>query len=92
MTQESKNSVENTLKELGKKIDQLIEESKEASLELREELDKTIATLKIKKEALEVIIRDYQERKNFRQAKGHFASALFELKKAFQALFSKRDV
>lgn len=94
--------VEKLLKDIGEKIDDLIEKGKKVSGEAGDEIDKKIDELKNKKWDLE---RDFDEMKvrfdqRFQEEKKnmepklkksgeHFKAALFQLNEAIKALFEK---
>jgi peptidoglycan hydrolase CwlO-like protein len=94
--------VEKLLKDIGEKIDDLIEKGKKLSGEAGGEIDKKIDELKNKKWDLE---RDFEEMKarldeRFQEEKKnmgpklkksgeHFKAALFQLNEAVKALFEK---
>ncbi len=86
---ESKGQVEQLLQELGKKIDQLMEEAREAKDELRDEFEEKIEELKERKEKLESEFEDFKSQEKWQEAKVHFVSAVDELRKAVKAVFQK---
>ena len=89
--EDSKGQVENILSELGKKIDQLIVETKGAKDEVRVEVEKKIKVLKKKKEKLEADFNEYKDNNEdkWKEAKNHLISALDELKMAVGTLLKK---
>lgn len=89
MSNETKGQVENILTELGKKIDQLIEEAKVAGEDLREDVQVKIEELKVKKQQLEREFEDYKSSEKWKEAKEHFSQALGEFKKGFGTMFKK---
>lgn len=89
MSEESKGKVENLLTELGRKIDHLIEEAKEASGDVREEVDQKIEELKQRKDKLEDEFQEFKNQERWQEAKVHFASAANELKQAVEKVFKK---
>ena len=91
MADESGGRVEDILAELGKKIDQLIEDAKEVKDDVRDEVEKKISELKTKKEKLEDDFKDYKQQEKWQDAKEHFHSALMELKRAAEAVFAKKS-
>jgi Sec-independent protein translocase protein TatA len=91
MAKDSQGKVEEILKELGKKIDHLISETKDASSDVRDEVEKKIEELKVKKDKLEEDFKEYKQQEKWQDAKSHFSSALQELKKAIEAMFAKKE-
>ena len=89
MANDTKGQVEKILAELGKKIDQLIVETKSASGDVREDVEKKIKELKKKKEKLEEDFESYKGKNEgkWQDAKSHLSSAAQELKKAIEAMF-----
>ena len=90
MSSETKGQVENLLAELGKKIDHLIVEAKEAGGEIREDLEEKIQDLKSKKEKIEQDFEEYKSSEKWQDAKNHVNSAVKELKAAVEALFKDK--
>ena len=88
MANEKSNKIEDLLRELGKKIDILIAEGKEAKDEVRDDIEKKIAELRKKKEQLEEDIRNYKQKESWQDAKTHFSNALNELRNAVESLIS----
>ncbi|MEM6738165.1 MAG: hypothetical protein AAF620_19065 [Bacteroidota bacterium] len=87
-----KKSVESILSELGKKIDQLIEETKKAGTKVSKETERKIIDLKKQKERLE---EEVKERANdsgekWTRARKHLNEAADSMRKAFEALFLKK--
>jgi uncharacterized coiled-coil DUF342 family protein len=91
MEEKTRGKIEELLTELGKKIDELIVEAKDVKDDLRDEIEKKIKDLKDKKEDLEKEINDYKNQEKWQEAKEHFFTALHELKKAAESIFSKKD-
>lgn len=91
MSEDSKGKVENLLSELGKKIDHLIVEAKEASGDVREDVNEKIQDLKERKEKLEEEFQEFKNQERWQEAKTHFASAAEELKMAMGKVFKKGD-
>lgn len=89
MANDTKGQVENILSELGKKIDLLIVEAKDASGEIRDDLEVKIVDLKRKKDKLEKDFEEYKDQNEdkWTDAKTHLFAALNELKKAIEAVF-----
>ena len=94
--------VEKLLKDIGEKIDELIEKGKKVSGEAGDEIDKKIEELRSKKWDLEQDIeemkRKFQERfeherehigPKLKKSGEHFKAALFQLNEAVKALFNK---
>ena len=90
MANETQGRVEEILREVGKKIDHLIEETREAKDGVRDELEKKISELKSKKEKLDEEFKHYKQHEKWQEAKEHFSSALHELKKGVEAIFVKK--
>jgi low affinity Fe/Cu permease len=84
-------SVGKILAEIGKKIDELIAETKDAKDDLVVEIEKQVKVLKEKKEKIEADIENYKDTKDERwlDAKEHLSSALDEMKKAINAVIKK---
>lgn len=94
--------VERLLRDVGSKIDELIEKGKEVSGEAGDEIDKKIVELKANKEGIE---RDFHDRKRkfeqsfhdkkramdpkLKRSAAHFKEAFVHLNEAIKALFSK---
>lgn len=93
MTNDTKGQVENILSELGKKIDQLLEETKGASVEVRADVEKKIKDLKKKKEKIEEDFSSYKDKNEdkWKGAKEHLAAAARELVKAAESVFSHKS-
>ena len=89
MEDHSKGKMEDILRELGHKIDILINEATSSSREVRSELDKVIQSLKKRKEKLEEEFNTYKDQKKWQTTKNHFGNAIGELKKAVEVLFNK---
>ena len=86
-----KKSVESILSELGKKIDHLIKETREAGMKVSEETERKIQELKAQKEKLEEEIKGLSvgSGEKWSSAKDHLNEAADSLRKAFEALFKK---
>ena len=89
MEDHSKGKMEDILRELGHKIDILINEATSSSREVRSELDKAIQSHKKRKEKLEEEFNTYTGQKKWQTTKNHFGNAIRELKKAVEALLNK---
>lgn len=93
MANDTKGQVENILTELGKKIDQLISETKDASKDVREEVETKISDLKKKKAGIEKDFEKYKEANGdrWKEAKGHLSTALGEVIKAAEKVFKEAN-
>ena len=91
MEDHSKGKMEEILRQLGQKIDLLIKEATSSSKGVRSELEKTIQSLKMRKENLEHEFYDYTGQKKWQTTKNHFGNAIGELKKAVEALLNKNE-
>ncbi|MEQ8473350.1 MAG: hypothetical protein RIC35_19290 [Marinoscillum sp.] len=91
MTNDTKGQVEGILSELGKKIDHLIHETKDAREDVREDFEKKIKELKKKKAKIEGEFNEYKDKHGdkWTDAKSHLSSALQELKKAVESVFKE---
>jgi len=89
MAKETKGQVEQILTELGKKIDLLILETKDASKEVREDVEKKIVELKKRKKKVEAEYNAYKDKNDdkWQDIKQHLVSAVNELKKAVETAF-----
>ncbi|MEM6831182.1 MAG: hypothetical protein AAGA66_13600 [Bacteroidota bacterium] len=85
--------VEDVFSELGKKIDQLISETKRAGNNISDEAEKKIHDLKDQKEKLEQEFKGYTHStgEKWENAKTHLNDAATEIRKAFEAMFKKAD-
>ena len=90
MEDKSRGKVEEILRELGHKIDILINETTSSSKEVRSELEKTIELLRIRKEKLEEEFNTYAGQEKWQTTKHHFDNAIDELKKAVEAILNKK--
>ncbi len=79
------------VKELKEKIEELIDKAKDASDEVREEMEETIAALKLQRDKLEVKMADFKTKNEpkIEEAKHHLKVAGEEIGKAFEKLFRK---
>tara|TARA_E500000331_G_C16790867_1_gene512264 strand:- start:87 stop:368 length:282 start_codon:yes stop_codon:yes gene_type:complete len=91
MEDQSRGKVEAILRELGQKIDVLINETTSSSNEVRNELEKTILLLKIRKEKLEEEFNTFTGQEKWQTTKNHFGNAIGELKKTVEALLNKNE-
>lgn len=86
-----RDEAEQLIKDLRNKIDELIEKAKYASGEVREEMEETIAKLKIQRDKLEEKMDDFRVKNEpkIEEAKHHLKNALDEIGKAFEKMFRK---
>lgn len=84
-----KRKVEDILAELGKKIDQLVAETKKAGSKVSEDMEGQIAKLKVQKEKLEKQIKDGTTNEKWVQAREHMNDAASAINKALGVLFKK---
>lgn len=95
--------VESILKDIGTKIEQLIEKGAQATGEARLEIENKINALRENKTSLEEEFKKakekleqaYREKReeiepNFQESKTHFINALEQIKLAIKALFEKK--
>lgn len=80
--------VEDMLRELGKKIDVLIDEAKVAKDDIRDDIEEKIKDLKKKKDKIEEDISNYKKDEKWNEAKSHFTAAITELRQAMESLIS----
>lgn len=80
---------EKILKDLGQKIDDLIERAK--SGEVKEDIDEAIEALKKQRDRFEEKMKDLKEKNEpkVQEAKVHLRSAMEEINLAFQKMFRK---
>ena len=74
MEDQSRGKAEAILRELGQKIDILINETTLSSIEVRNELEKSIQLLKTRKQKLEEEFNTYTGREKWQTTKNHFGS------------------
>ncbi|MBT5506551.1 MAG: hypothetical protein HOK17_05360 [Flammeovirgaceae bacterium] len=91
MEDQSRGKAEAILRELGQKIDILINETTLSSIEVRNELEKSIQLLKTRKEKLEEEFNTYAGQEKWQTTKNHFGNAIGELKKAVEVLLNKNE-
>lgn len=86
-----KRKVEDIMAELGKKIDQLVAETKKAGSKVSDDMEDQIAKLKIQKEKLEDQIknRTANSGEKWGQAREHMNEAAAAINKALGVLFKK---
>lgn len=89
MAKDTKGQVEEILSELGKKIDVLIGETKNAGGEVRDDIEEKIKELKKRKSKLESDFRSYKDKNDdkWQEIKQHLVSAVHELKLAVETAF-----
>ncbi len=92
MTKKTEGQVENILKELGKKIDQLIVDAKDAKDDIRDEVEDQIKNLKKRKEKLDDEYNNFKNKNEgtWDEVKSHLVAAADEIKKAAEAVFKKK--
>jgi len=92
MAEDKKGQVENILKELGRKIDVLISDAKEAKDEIRDDIEVKISDLKTRKDTLEDEFEDFKQNNDGKwgEIKSHLKVAAEEIKKAAEAAFKKQ--
>lgn len=95
--------IENVLREIGEKLEELVKKGAEAGLEAKEEIEKKIQDLKENKTTLEeefrkgkdILEREFQEKKTefepkYQESKGFFKEGLRQLGLAFKTLFGNK--
>lgn len=95
--------IENLLREIGDKIEELVKKGADAGMEAKEEIEKKIQDLKDNKTTLEeefrkgkeILEREFQEKKEefepkFQESKGFFKEGLRQLGLAFKTLFGNK--
>lgn len=92
MSTDHQGQVEKILKELGKRIDDLIIEAKGAKDEIRDEVEDKIKDLKQKKTKLDDEYQSFKEKNEgkWEEIKTHLGSAAEEIKMAAEAAFRKK--
>ncbi|MFZ9046236.1 MAG: hypothetical protein ACO2ZZ_10255 [Cyclobacteriaceae bacterium] len=88
MASDTAGKVEEILRELGKKIDHLIDEAREAKDDIRDDLEDKIQDLKNKKEKIEEDINDYKDSARWQETKEHFSNAIIEFRQAVEAVIT----
>jgi predicted nucleic acid-binding Zn-ribbon protein len=86
MAKEQAGKVEDMLRELGKKIDVLIDEAKDAKDDLRDDIEEKIKEFKQKKEKVEEDLSNFKKEERWQDARSHFTNAVTELKQAMESL------
>ena len=86
-----KTEMEQLIKDLRIKIDLLIEKAKDASGDVREEMEETIESLKKQRDKLEDRMDDFRVKNEpkIEEAKHHLKNAADEIGKAFEKMFRK---
>ena len=89
MAKDHQGQVENILRELGKKIDDLIIEAKSATGEVREDLEETIKDFKEKRAKMEDEYQEFKQKNEgkWEEIKSHLSAAALEMEKAAKAAF-----
>lgn len=90
MAKDTKGQVEEILAELGKKIDVLIKETKDASGEVRDDIEDKIKDLKSRKSKLENDFKSYKDKNEdkWQEIKHHLVTAIQELRLAVETAFT----
>lgn len=85
--------MESLLRQIGAKIDQLIDESKHASKGLRENLEKSILELRLQKDKIETELKGFVKDNDhkFKEVEFRLQNAADELRKAAEAIFNKKQ-
>ena len=93
MSTDHQGQVEKILKELGKKIDELIVEAKGAKDDIRDEVEEKIKDLKKKKGKLDEEYQSFKEKNEGKwdEIKTHLSAAAEEIKRAAEAAFKKKS-
>lgn len=93
MSEKHQGQVESILKELGKKIDQLIVDAKGAKDEVRDEVEEKIKVLRKKKDNLEDEYSEFKQKNEgtWEEIKNHLSAAADEIKQAAEAAFKKKS-
>lgn len=93
MSTDQQGQVEKILKELGKKIDDLIVDAKDAKDDIRDEVEEKIKELKKKKGKLDDEYQSFKQKNEGKwdEIKSHLALAAEEIKMAAEAAFRKKD-
>jgi Sec-independent protein translocase protein TatA len=88
MSKEKRN-VEELLREIGGKIDDLIMEAKRSKDDIRDEIEEKIQELKQKKKSLEDDFQEYKNQEKWQEAKSHLSNALHELRLAVETVIQR---
>lgn len=83
------NEAEKILRDLGRKIDDLIDRAK--SGEIKEDMDEMIESLKKQRDKFEEKVKDMKEKNDpkIQEAKTHLRKAMEEMNQAFHKMFRK---
>jgi hypothetical protein len=83
--------LEKLFKELGEKIQVMMDEAKDATGDVREDMKGTIDQLKKQRDKIEVKMTDFRTKNEpkIEEAKHHLKIALDEINKAFEKMFRK---
>jgi polyhydroxyalkanoate synthesis regulator phasin len=85
-------TVEDLFRDLGKKIDQLIERGKMNSEEIRVELDKRVEEIRRNKEKLEEDFKNFTgDKEKWKAVESSLENAAKELKRAVETAFGKKN-
>lgn len=92
MSTDHQGQVEKILKELGKRIDELIFEAKNAKDEIRDDIEEKIQELKKKKSKLDDEYQSFKDKNEgkWEEIKTHLGAAAEEIKMAAEAAFRKK--
>ena len=92
MENDHQGQVEKILKELGHKIDGLIEEAKSATGEIRDDLEEKVKEFKEKKWNLEEEYEEFKTQNEGRwdDVKNHLSGAAIEIENAAKAAFGRK--
>lgn len=85
-------TVEDLFRDLGKKIDQLIERGKMSSEDVREDLDKRMEEIRKNKEKLEEDFKNFTgDKEKWKAVENSLENAARELRKAVETAFRKKN-
>ena len=85
-------TVEDLFRDLGKKIDQLIERGKMSSEDVREDLDKRVEEIRKNKENLEEDFKNFTgDKEKWKAVENSLENAARELRKAVETAFRKKN-
>ncbi len=92
MSKEHQGQVEKILKELGKRIDDLILEAKDAKDEIRDEVEEKIQELKKKKVKLDDEFQSFKDKNEGKRDEitAHLSAAADAIRRAAEAAFKKK--
>lgn len=91
MGRKPEGKAEKMFKDLGKKIDKLIEELKVAKAQAGDEIDDRVEELKRNRDTLKDRFKDFREDDRWSEVEKNLENAGKELKKAFKTTFAKKD-